>query len=445
VKGESVGQAIKSVVVISFLFSGLLVSTICFADLVIEQECRLVSRSESMISSPTETATDYQRRIFIKGDLLVIQLVVNNIPTREYGLDFGNNIYYESDLINNDYRKYLFSKINEEFAKEKTKNLIPAHGTGFARAIFQNANFVNYKISSAKSIFRKKQIGDFNCVLYGYKIGPGFSRFQPLSWGKDIKAWVTKDIPVYGEYEKVSNRLKEEIGFYRNKLNEISDFIIVLMESDGFPVEIHGSSARDFGMGRLYGKDDAVSVKFETRSISDTEISYFNNDFTLNPVGKRDISPAEQMPFPNITPRNNVKNIYFRPVTEKGPLGIFYSFLVPVVFYLGLVFYSYKSVTKKTSEPTTSRLVFNFYLLFVFMYFLELLHIFVPYLKSIDLEFSIILIIGSAIIVGSHYSAIARNRNAAIDSTHAKICPYCKAVIDRTFAVCPKCNKRIAQ
>jgi hypothetical protein len=402
-----------------------------------------------MMTSWSEVESDYQRRIFIKDNFLAIQLIVNDIPTKEYGFDFQSKLYYESDLINKDYRKFLFSKINEEYAKIKTRNLQSAPGMNMLSAMAGNVGAVTYKVKSSKSIFRRKKIGGLNCTLFRFEIGPGYSEFSTFSWGKDMKAWVTKDIPNYSQYENVASQLKKECTFYLAKSNEISDFIITLMYSDGFPIEGYDSTKRDFGMGRSM-QDSRSSVSLlDTKPIPDTALSYLRDKdaFILNAEEMKSNKPQDiGMPMPFMGQRNMPKSKQLFPqfLQEETMLDKVYIFIIPVLFYLGLAYYAFKHITRRTSAPISGKLTLSFYRLVIFLYVLQIVHIFIPYFKSIGMEFSIISILASVIIIGGHHLELANNRKQAMSAPNAKICPHCKAVIDKIYVICPNCGKKAA-
>jgi len=357
----------------------ILISSYCPADISIEQDCHVVTKTKVMLTSWNETAFEYQRRIFIKDDFLAVQLVANGVVTKEYGFDFKSEIYYESDLINNDYRKFLFGRINEEYAKIKMRDLRAGSGTGKAKTMFGNAGPANYKIRSGRSLFGRKKIGTLDCVLYSIKIGPGFSPFKSLSWGRDVKAWVTKDIPDYDMYNSVARQLKEEGGFYLAKSNEISDFIITLMYLDGCPIETSESIKQDFGVGRAVQNNRTSLYRIDTKPIADDTLSYFRDRdaFILN---------ADEM-------------------TSDGTAS-----------YLNIPFAGSETMARgKRIYPHTARG-----------------------------KFFIILIVGSILVIAGIYLKREKNRKQAINSPYVKLCPHCKAVIDKLYIICPKCNKKIS-
>ncbi len=438
---------IKSITILLIVASILFISSFCFADLSIEQNCQAITKSKSMLTSWNEATFEYQRRVFIKDDFLAIQLVVNDIVTKEYGFDFQAKLYYESDLINKDYRKFLFSKINEEYAKIKMRNLQSDSRMNMITAMFGNIGPVNYKVKSSRSLFRRKKIGNLSCALYRVTMGHGYSPFETMSWGKDIKAWGTKDIPNYSQYEKVVNQLKKEGGFYLAKSNEISDFIVTLIYAEGYPIETYETIKQDFGMGRAMQNGHTVLYQLDTKPIADNTLSYFRDKdaFILNADEMKSDKTAPQLSMPffdsvKMAKGKKISPYFFR---EETPLDKTYTFAIPILFYLGLVYYTYKHITRRTSAPLSNKWVYNFYCLVIFLYLLQIAHLFIPYYKSIGTESSIILILGTVFILGGNYLEMVNSRKQAMNSTYAKVCPHCKAVIDKLCAICPRCNKKV--
>jgi len=426
----------------------LFICSTCFADLFIEQNCSSVTKSKSVMTGWSEIITEYKRRLFvIENNFLAVQLVVNDIPTKEYGFDFKNEFYYEADLLNDNYKQYTFSRINEEYAKIKTAHIKSSPQMNIAKALFSSVagGFVDYRVKSGKSLFRRKKIADFECALYKYKIGPGYSAWSPMSWGKEATAWVTKDIPNYSEYKNVINDLKNEGMFYKAKSNEISDFIIMLMYTDGYPLETYANTKRDFGMATSIETSAAVFSTIETGKILSHRLSYFRDTdkFIINPEEQQGLKATERL-RPGLPGGSRLFTDTFTSVYRgQSFLAKFYAYSVPIVFYLGLIAYIIMRFKQRTSEAVGSKLVFRFYCLFALLYLLQIVHVFVPYFKSVELEFSAILILGAMLILGIEYMGVVRERKLAMKSTHAKVCPHCKAVIDGLCAVCPKCDKSV--
>ncbi len=368
----------KKIILYVVFAAVILMAAPCRADLAIEQECRSVTRVKTMATSWMESTYDYRRRILIKDAFLAVQLIVNGIPTREYGFDFKSKIYYESDLINKEYRKYFFSAINEEYAKRKTMEMgspeRPDRRGGPVGKV--GMSFADLKVKSTKALFAKKKVGSLSCILYRYEIGPGYSPFQPLSWGTDIKAWVTKDIPGYALYEEAADLLRKECAFYLAKSNEISDLIIALMYSDGFPVEIHDLTRRDYGVGRLFEESHATLVRVDTAPIPDGTISYLADTgaFILNAASPD--SAQDQRRF--------------------GPA-------------IGM------------SSSASGRLI--------------------QLRRAPVFEVLALIILGAIFIMGLRYMAVARRRKKIADFNNAMICPHCRAIIAKVYIECPKCGK----
>lgn len=424
----------------------LFISLTAHSDITVKQECHSYTKAKAVMSAWKENTLDYTRILFIKGNLFSIQLHINKTAAKEFGFDFDENMYYEADLLDKKLIQISFNDINREFTRIQTKDMNSKEGPSAILEDMMKGN-AGLDVKSSRSLFWRKDFSGITARLYKHSMGPGYSPFRPMSWGKDIKAWVTKEIQNYAEFEKIQKLLKEKCRFYRTKNNEISDLMTAIIHSDGFPIALHTVVKRDFGMAVSVRTSDEVSTHFITEPIDNELISYYRDKETFTITTDKKEAPASQeintektgAPASNY-PVSTVSQGIFEYKERPSILRRIYKTGVPVVFFSGLVYIFFLNLARKTSKVETNAVLIKIYWLFTILFLLTILHIFIPYYRSMEYEFSALLTAGCVVIVLTEVINSIKIRKALKERPHLQLCPHCKALVEKTYSMCPKCN-----
>lgn len=130
-------------------------------------------------------------------------------------------------------------------------------------------------------------------------------------------------------------------------------------------------------------------------------------------------------------------------ILENSPFGQVLGVVLPMLIALGFVCVLVIRVWEVDLPRPLVRLIFRMFGLVAGSYVLWTAHFFleIPFLHSPGLEFSVILIFGSVVILSLYFKETTRGPKEEFNPESDKRCPGCGDVIPKIAAKCPRCGK----
>ncbi|MBI4971075.1 MAG: hypothetical protein HZC17_04465 [Candidatus Omnitrophica bacterium] len=123
------------------------------------------------------------------------------------------------------------------------------------------------------------------------------------------------------------------------------------------------------------------------------------------------------------------------------------SVTLPLIVFVGLALLLFRVMGGgDISIERKNRIVVQFYLLFVGLYLLWILHLFMnlaPIIDPAEMEIVIVFFAGIALIILLNLIGAMLERWRELSDPQAMECPHCRAIIAKIVAECPYCGKKV--
>jgi hypothetical protein len=405
-----------------------------FADLHFEQDVHL-SRKGTGESRAEAEDHHFKRKIYVRGEVLSIQIEEDSRLIKEYGFDFEKNLYYEADPEADYYKLFDLDILGKAF--EKMGRPAPARGSsrgGIVRDLSEAVleGRANYPVHLSRDLFGSRQFDGRPARRYTLRAGPGSLFLNPFGWYVKTEVWASQDVPGFAEYAAAVGKLQKKASFYKIKHNRISDLIVTLSALEAFPLEIDFTAKRRFGLTTSKETSREVTTAISTAPIEPEKLLY------LKETGRFswDVVYSEGTTFGREVSLKHGEN--FNPQKQLPWL------VVPALFIVFTFLWFGSDVSSEDRLSLRRFLIARFYVLISVLFALQITHYFreIPYFISPLVEFSLIFLAGLTWITWRTYAHLRAVKDQ-MEGAHLRYCPHCRQRIEVFFLVCPKCNRPV--
>ena len=407
---------------------------VAHADFYFQQNVRVTQ--EGLDGAQESDGTrDFQRKIYVTGQVLAIQVEEKGQLKKEYGFDFSKNLYYEADPVTGYYKWFDLDVLDKAF-KRMGQEVSSFQGSRqrvaqqFTRAMLEGR--IDYPVNVTRSFFGKKSVAGLPAERYKLRTGPGTSFLNFFGWYRKADIWASSDVPGFSEYAPVRMKLRRRAAFYKIKHNRVSDFILMISELEPVPLVVDSTARRCFERATSVETAHETVSAAGTSRIKPSQLLYFKQSklFSWNVIYSKGTEFGPEVSLQRGEPFNwrrllpwLIAPVFFLVLTGAWFLGPF---------------------PEKDRFSLQRKLVLQTYLLSAFLFALQTVHYLsdAPYLFSPLWEFSGAAALGAAMIVWqvcSHLRDIDRQMREA----GLRYCPHCHARCEAFYVVCPKCNRAI--
>lgn len=376
---------------------------------------------------------DFRRKIYVLGQVFVIQIEEDGRLKKEYGFDFGKNLYYEAAPADKYYKLFDLKVLAEAFQK------IALQSRGFRkgrRGIADDLSKglvdgqIDYPGRIRQAFFAKKQFDGRPARLYKLRVGPGTDFLNFFGWYRKADIWAATDLPGFSEYEAVRAHLAKKAVFYKIKNNKISDLVITLSVLKGVPLDIDSVAKRRFERSTSEEASREITALISTSPIKAEQILYFKERprFSWNTVF------SEGTEFgPEVSVASNEKF----DVRQSMPWLI-----IPACFFVFAYLWFFGGYREMDEFSLTRLVILRITILLSILFGLEVVRYLseTPYLISPLFEIALASGFGVAWIV---WEACVHQKNTEklMRNAHLRFCPHCHARCETFYIACPKCNR----
>ncbi|HXV18807.1 MAG TPA: hypothetical protein VD883_01885 [Candidatus Omnitrophota bacterium] len=377
----------------------------------------------------------FKRKIYVRGEILAIQVEEEGRLKKEYGFDFEKNLYYEADPEADYYKLFDLEVLGKAFERmgRPVRSRSSSRG-GIVRDLSESVleGRANYPVHLSRDLFGSKQFDGRTARRYTLRAGPGSFVLNPFGWYVKTGVWASEDVPGFAEYAAAVEKLRKRSAFYKIKHNRISDLIVTLSALDAFPLEIDFSAKRRFGLTTSKETSREVTTAISTAPIEPEKLLY------LKEAGRFswDVVYSEGTYFG--------REVSLKHGDSFNPKKQLPWLVLPVFFVVFTFLWFGADVSSEDRLSLRKFLIARFYVLASVLLALQITHTFreIPYFISPWVEFSLIFLAGFLWIAWRAWAHLRAVKDQ-MEGAHLRYCPYCKARIEVFYLVCPKCNRSI--
>ncbi len=403
------------------------------ADLYFQQDVHMTQKGVSE-DQPEPTKQDFRRKIYVLGQVFVIQIEEGGVLKKEYGFDFVKDLYYEADPANDYFKLFDLKILGEVFQKmgRTAPESMGGAGRGIAKDLTRSLleGKSDYPVHIRQAFFAKKEFEGRRARLYKLRVGPGTAFLNFFGWYRKADIWAATDVPGFSDYEAVRVNLKKKAAFYKIKHNQVSDLIVTLSALKAVPLRIDSVSKRIYERATSEETSREITSLISTAPIKRGQLLYYKeaSRFLWNPIFAKgtefgpDVSVASGEAFDM---RRSLPWLLFPAL----------FFVLTYLWFLG----GYK---EEKALSLRRFVVLRIYILVSVLFALEITHYAreLPFLISPLFEFSFVAALG-VVWAGWQVYTHVRTVEKQMREAHLKFCPHCGVQCEAFYLVCPNCNR----
>lgn len=405
-----------------------------YAALYFEQDIHLSEKGigETRVG---QNSYDFKRKVYVRGEVLAIQIEESSRLKKEYGFDFGRNLYYEADPEADYYKLFDLDLLAKAF--EKMGQPDPARDSSrsgivrdLSRAVLEGR--ADYPVKIRGVFFGSKEFDAWHAKHYKLRAGPGNNILNPFGWYMKADIWAAMDVPGFSEYKEITAKLRKKAAFYKIKHNRISDFVTTLSALEAFPLRIDFVARRRFGLTTSKETSREVTSFISTAPIEPEKILYFKEGGRFS----WDVVYSEGTNFG--------REVSLKRGEDFNPRKLLSWLFIPILFLIFTYLWFMRDIAGEDKLSLKKFLTSRFYVLFSILFATQITHTVreIPFLISPFFEFALIFLAGFSWItwgMRAHLRAV----KIQMQEAHLRYCPHCRARIEVFYLVCPKCNHHL--
>ena len=382
-----------------------------------------------------QNSYDFKRKVYVRGEVLAIQIEEGARLKKEYGFDFGKNIYYEADPEADYYKLFDLDLLAKAF--EKMGQSDPARDSSrsgivrdLSKAVLEGR--ADYPVDVRGVFFGSKDFDGRRTKHYKLRAGPGSNILNPFGWYMKADIWAAMDVPGFSEYKEITAKLRKKAAFYKIKHNRISDFVIMLSGLEAFPLQVDSIARRRFGLTTSKETSREVTSFISTTPTEPEKILYFKEGGRFS----WDVVYSEGTNFG--------REVSLKHGEDFNPRKLLPWFFIPVLFLIFTYLWFMRDSAGEDRLSLKKFLILRFYVLFSALFAAQITHTAreIPFLISPFFEFALIFLAGISWIAWQTRTHL-RVVKVQMQEAHLRYCPHCRARIEAFYLVCPKCNHSI--